>query len=205
MKIKYFAIAIYSILLFTLFGFNKSKYVQSNSCLKENNIVGSQDSIMFINNSEVIAKPIKNCGSNIKDNSDNDFLNTTIQYFNIDIINKAQLSKEIFYRNFLTKTHFLEFEESDFYKENFTFSLTQSKIKNYGKCYVGKYYFPNADNSAQRRAIVIINVDKNEISIWNFDNVNVIKNGLKCDFNIRGKHTIYKMIYSSACDRFVNL
>jgi hypothetical protein len=203
MKLKDILTAIHFILLCAFFGFSQSASSQSNPYFKENNPTEVQDSIMVINDSKIRMKSIKSCKSNVKDRVDNDFLNTNIQYFNIDVIDKKQLSKEIYYRNFLTKTHFLEFEESDFYKENFTFSLIQKSIKNYGKCYIGKYYFPNATNSSQRRTTVIINIDKNEISIWDFDDVNIIKEGLKCDFSVRGKHTIYRLIYSSQCKIFI--
>lgn len=164
----------------------------------------SNDSIIVVNNSMVVIKPYLDCDlKNNKDNVDNDFLNTHIQYFKSSFIDKKSLLKESFYRSFLINTHFLEFEESSFYKGNFTFSVIQKEIKNYGNCYIGKYYFPNADNSAQRKSTVIINIDKNEVSIWDFDNVTVLKDGLKCDINVRGKNTLYKMVYSLKCGRFI--
>src|SRR6478735_5137924 len=106
--------------------------------------------------------------------TENDFTDTHIQLLKNDSININLLSKETYYRSILTKNHLLEFEESSFYKGNFIFSLTKSMVKNYGLCYIGKYYFPDAVNSAQRRSTVIINPDRKEISIWDFENVTVL-------------------------------
>lgn len=193
---KRFITVICGILLCIFFGFSQSAYNQPNFYHKDNNSTGTQDSIMLINDSKITIKLIKRFQSKKKTKIKDKFLSTKIQYFDIDKIDRNQLLKEIYYRNFLINTHFLEFEESDFYKENFSFTIIKKSIKNYGVCYIGKYYFSNAANSSQRRATVIINIDKNEMSIWDFDDVSVIKEGLKCDFNIRGEHTIYKLIYT---------
>ncbi len=164
----------------------------------------SKDTVISFNGSKLSMLPV-NCNqpSNDSIKAVRDFMNSNIRYFKSDTIIVNQLYAEMYYRSFLTETHFLEFELSSFNTGNFTFSVAKSAIKDYGICYIGKYFFPAAVNAAQRRAIVIISKEKKEISIWNFDDVNVSKNGLVCDFNVRGIHTLYKMNYSAKCKSFI--
>jgi hypothetical protein len=187
-------------------------FIENNHCVytqnidfRKDNVFELKDSVFVINNNIVKLKANKRCTLKSVNIDDNDFLNTNVQYLNIDNIDKKQLLNEKYYRNFLNNTHFLEFESNDFYKGNFQFLLKKRIIKNYGECYIGKFYFPHADNSAQRRAIVIININKKEISIWNFDDLIITKEGLKCDFNVRGKHSFYKVIYSLSCGSFLSI
>ncbi|KIA82459.1 hypothetical protein [Flavobacterium sp. AED] len=198
-------IVILSFMLLSLFIENNHCVYSQKIDLEKDNVLEQQDSVFVINNSIVKLKTIKRCTLKSVNIDDNDFLNTNVQYLYIDSIDKKQLSKEKYYRNFLNNTHFLEFEESDFYKGNFQFLLKKRVIKNYGECYIGEFYFPHADNSAQRRAIVIINIKKKEISIWNFDDLIISKEGMKCVFNVRGEHSIYKVIYSLRCGLFLSI
>jgi len=167
--------------------------------------VKSNNDAVIIKGHRLTLQEPKGCNQ-IKDKSAIDeltFVNTNIAYYKTDTIIANQLKIQEYYKTFLQQTDFLEIEESNFYSQNFNFSLDRTIIKNYGECFIGKFYFPFAINAAQRRATVIINTDKKEISIWNFDNINVSTIGLDCDFNVRGKHTIYKLIYSLECNSFV--
>lgn len=136
-------------------------------------------------------------------NDELDFLNSNIGYFSIDKVIPKLLESQKYYQEILQATHFLEFEKNSFTKKNSTFSLRKRSVKNYGECYIGQYYFPNAANSGQVRTTVIINVSRKEVSIWNFDSLRISKIGLDCDFNTRGTHVVYKMVYASSCDRFI--
>lgn len=182
---------------------NEKTLVENN--LPEINKGQVNDSVIILEGHRLTLQP-KNICKQIKSKSDQedfDFILTQIGYFKTDTIMVNQLKMPEYYKMFLQKTYLFEYGESNFYKNNFTFSLTQPFIKNYGKCFIGTYYFPAAINAAQRRAFVIINVERKEISIWNFDELIVTENGLSCDFNVRGKHTIYKLIYSLECKSFI--
>lgn len=133
-----------------------------------------------------------------------DFLNSNIQFFEVRSLPDKRFINEEYCRYVLKHTDFLSFLESDFLPGNFEFTHFFINIDNYGKCFVGKYYFPAADNSAQRRTIIIIQTEKKELSILNFDDVKFVNGKLKCDFNVRGKHSIYKLKYSNECKRFIN-
>lgn len=168
-------------------------------------IINPSDSVIIINGIKLTLYFPFNSNeiTNITSKSTSAFLESNIQFYKIDTLILSQFYTEMYFRAFLKSTRFLEFEESSFKKENFVFSSTQANIKNYGTCIIGKYYFNNAVNAAQRRVTVIINSEKNELSIWNFDNVNINKEGITCDFNVRGKHSFYDLNYSAKSNRFI--
>jgi hypothetical protein len=118
-------------------------------------------------------------------------------------INQNELNNEKYYQIILQKSNVSEVPEYFFKKEYHTFSLINKEIKDYGKCYIAEYYFNDALGYMQSKFYVIINTEKSEISIWNFDNLKVAKKGLECDFNVRGKHTIYNFFYSKECEKFI--
>lgn len=132
-----------------------------------------------------------------------DFLNSNIAYFSVDKIIPKLLENQKYYQEILQNTHFLEFEENSFTKKNSVFSLRKRNVKNYGECYIGQFYFPTSANSGQVRVTVMINPTRKEVSIWNFDNLQISKTGLDCDFSTRGSHVVYKMVYSNSCDSFI--
>lgn len=201
---KYYHIFKYVLIFYFFFSFKSYLYCQYEELkLEQNKLPELGDSVIFINNTKMIVKTFTNCAQNNFD--DDNFLNDHIRYYKLDSIDKNSLNMESYYRSFLLKSQFLEFEKNSFYKGNFVFSSKWMKIKNYGDCLIVKYYFPNSDNSTQRRTTIIVNLDKKEISIWDFDNIIVLKKVIKCDFNVRGNHTIYKMVYSIKCNRFIKL
>ena len=136
-------------------------------------------------------------------NDEMDFLNSNVGYFSIDKIIPKLLESQKYYQAILQNTHFLEFEENSFTKKNSVFSLKKRNVKNYGECYIGQYYFPTSANSGQVRVTIIINPERREVSIWNFDNLQVSKTGLDCDFSTRGSHVVYKMVYAGSCSSFI--
>lgn len=165
--------------------------------------INVSDSEIIIFGTKLSLKSFENCKQlNTDSAKEEEFLNNNIQYYYCDTLVPSLLNTEIFYRTILKTTHFLEFEESSFRQENFTFSVIHKSINNYGTCIIGKYYFSSASNSAQRRATIIINPQKKEISIWNFEDIKIDKEGLICDFNVRGRHSFYKLSYSIDCKKF---
>lgn len=133
-----------------------------------------------------------------------DFINSNIGFFEVKSMPDKHFIDEKYFRTVLINTKLLSFSESNFLPGNFKFTHFYTSIEHYGKCFVGKYYFPSADNSAQRRAIIILQINKKELSILNFDDVRFVDGKLNCDFNVRGKHIIYKLKYSNECKRFIN-
>jgi|GEM_PF-3320995 len=132
-----------------------------------------------------------------------DFLNSNIGYFSVDKIIPKFLESKKYYQEILQNTHFLEFEQNSFTNRNSVFSLKKRNVKNYGECYIGQYYFPTSANSGQVRVTVMINPARKEVSIWNFDNLQISKTGLICDFSTRGSHVVYKMVYANSCGSFI--
>jgi hypothetical protein len=179
--------------------------VSSNDTLKQRPIKEGNNDTIIVSNHHLIRQTHKVCDTVKSADNELSLLNDNIAVFSSDTIIENQLKEQVYYQAFLQKTHFLEFEESSFYKGNFTFTFEEGFIKNYGKCFVGKFYFSAAINAAQRRATVIINTERKEISIWNFDDINIRKNIAECDFNVRGKHTIYRIGYADKCKSFILL
>jgi hypothetical protein len=134
---------------------------------------------------------------------DDSFLNSCISFYEVQTLPELPLINEDYCRFVLEKTRFLFFRDSDFSPGYYNFSHFYTRIDGYGECFVGKFYFPSIDNSAQRRAIIILQMDLNEISILNFDDVKFVNGKLYCDLNVRGRHTIFKLEYSKDCKRFV--
>lgn len=134
---------------------------------------------------------------------EDEFLNTNINYFETDSFPADK--SEPYFRYLIKNDPFLEIEASNLNKDNFKFSVLPDTINNYGHCIVGKYFFPIAINSAQRRVVIIINEERKEVSIWTFDDVRAADDLLYCDFNVRGKHVVYRMKYSVSCKRFINV
>ncbi|MFD2907174.1 hypothetical protein ACFSX9_00355 [Flavobacterium ardleyense] len=176
---------------------------------KENKFINHADTINKsgnINDSFTLIKEDKFCSIVNKKNEDDDlFLSEFIFYFKKVNINQNELNNEKNYQIILQKSNVSELPEYYFKKEYHTFSLINKEIKDYGKCYIAEYYFNDALGYMQSKFYVIVNVDKSEISIWNFDNLKVAKKGLECDFNVRGKHTIYNFVYSKECEKFILL
>ncbi len=174
---------------------------------KEKEFINHADTISKsrnINNSFTLIKEDKSCSIvNKQKEDDNLFLSEFIFYFKTDNINQNELNNEKYYQIILQKSNVSEVPEYFFKKEYHTFSLINKEIKDYGKCYIAEYYFNDALGYMQSKFYVIINTEKSEISIWNFDNLKVAKKGLECDFNVRGKHTIYNFFYSKECEKFI--
>lgn len=174
---------------------------------KEKEFINHADTISKsrnINNSFTLIKEDKSCSIvNKQKEDDNFFLSEFIFYFKTDNINQNELNNEKYYQIILQKSNVSEVPEYFFKKEYHTFSLINKEIKDYGKCYIAEYYFNDALGYMQSKFYVIINTEKSEISIWNFDNLKVAKKGLECDFNVRGKHTIYNFFYSKECEKFI--
>lgn len=139
-----------------------------------------------------------------KQKEDDSFLNAFIAFYEVRSLPERRLINADYCKFILKKTPSQLIEESNFIPGNFKFSHFYTNIDEYGKCYIGKYYFPSAINSAQRRAVIVLQMDLKEISILNFDDVKFIDGKLICDFNVRGKHFIYKLKYSKECKRFIN-
>lgn len=159
-----------------------------------------------MNDSFTLIKQDKSCSIvNKKKEEDDLFLSEFIFYFKKDDISQNELNNEKYYQIILQKANISELPEYYFKKEYHTFSLINKEIKNYGKCYIAEYYFNDALGYMQSKFYVIVNIDKSEISVWNFDNLKVAKKGLECDFNVRGKHTIYNFFYSEECEKFILL
>lgn len=184
----------------------KEHALGGESFFSEKIVVSHQEEVDIIVGStrlKVKKKKVCNLIKSKKLNDEMDFLNSNVEYFSIDKIIPKLLESETYYQAILQNTHFLEFEENSFSKKNAIFSLIKRKVKNYGECYIGQYYFPSSANSGQVRVTVIINPAKREVSIWNFDNVKISKTGLDCNFDTRGKHVIYKMVYANGCSSFI--
>jgi hypothetical protein len=153
-----------------------------------------------------LKKPLVDCKliHSPEQKEDDGFLNTFIVFYEVRSLPERRLINEDYCKFILKKTPSQVIEESNFKPGNFEFSHFYTNIDQYGKCYIGKYYFPSAVNSAQRRAIIILQMDLKEVSILNFDDVKFVNGKLFCDFNVRGKHTIRKLKYSRECKRFVS-
>lgn len=165
------------------------------------------DSFILINGHKLQPLKPKDC-EQISEGSisnDYDFLHTFIRCFNSDTIMISELNKQDYFQKFLTGTQFLNFLPSDFKKENCVFTVHKVTVKGYGKCYVGHFKLLGAANAAQGGAAVIINIDKNEISVWDFYSIKFVNNILKIVFNLRGNHTLYDMSYSKECGTFIPL
>lgn len=140
---------------------------------------------------------------NADQKEDDEFLNTLIKFYEIRSLPERHLINEDYCRFVLGKTRFLFFRDSDFSPGYYNFSHFYTRIDDYGKCFIGKFYFPSIDNSAQRRSIIILQMNLKQVSILNFDDVKFVNGKLHCDFNVRGKHTLFKLKYSKDCKRFV--
>jgi hypothetical protein len=164
-----------------------------------------ENSVQVPIDSVFLKKPLIDCKlMHNQEQQEEDFINSNIQFFEVKSLPDQQFINEEYCRFILKNTNFLSFLESNFLPGNFEFTHFYTNIDNYGKCFVGKYYFSAADNSAQRRAIIILQMEKKEFSILNFDDVKFVDGKLNCDFNVRGKHFIYKLRYSNECKRFIN-
>lgn len=175
-----------------------------NDSLKDTSTITKKNRAMVIYGYTVTPKVIKDC-DNIMQNQKElfDFVNSNVRYFKLDTIRTAALKRSDLYKTFLTQTGFLNYMENQFDKKYSTFRLSFRNIKGYGPCYIGMYHFPSAPNSAQLRSTVIINTDKKEMSIWNFDNLEITSHGIRCDFRIKGSHTIRDVVYSERCQAFI--
>lgn len=166
--------------------------------------IDKDSSIAITVQESILVRDAKVCSFVDKKNEEASFLNDFVSYFSVDTINEHELSKERFYKSLMQNTFMDIFPEYFFEKEYNTFSLGNKKyIKNYGKCYIAEYYFNVADANMQTRFYIIVNIDKKEISIWNFENLRVKENGIECDFNVRGKSNIYNFFYLNRCKKFV--
>ena len=164
-----------------------------------------ENSVKVSVDSNFLKNPLVDCKLNHspEQKEEDEFINSNIQFFQVKSMPDKNLIDEKYCRSVLINTKFLSFSASNFLPGYFEFTHFHTSIDHYGKCFVGKFYFPEADNSAQRRAVVIIQVDKKELSILNFDDVKFIDGKLICDFNVRGKHFIHRLKYSNECKRFV--
>lgn len=182
----------------------QEKFVDSTR--KDSIIVKTPDKIIQSPYDSVFReKPLVDCNINLNPDQkeDDDFLNTLIKFYEVRSLPDLRLINEDYCRFVLEKTRFLFFRDSNFSPGYYNFSHFYFRIDDYGKCFIGKFYFPSIDNSAQRRAIIILQMDLKELSILNFDDVKFVNGNLYCDFNVRGKHTIFKLKYSKDCKRFV--
>lgn len=151
----------------------------------------------------ILIRDAKACSFVDKKNEEESFLNDFISYFSVNVINEHELVKERFYKSLLQNT-FIDILPKHFFEKKYnTFSLQKKYIKNYGECYIAEYYFNTAEANMQTKFYIIVNMDKKEISIWNFDNLKVKENGIECDFNVRGKSIIYNFFYLNRCKKFV--
>lgn len=164
----------------------------------ENSAQVSVDSNFLIN-------PLVDCKLNRSPEQkvEDEFINSNIQFFRVKSMPDKHLIDQEYCKSVLINTTFLSFSASNFLPGYFEFTHFYTNIDHYGKCFIGKFYFPEADNSAQRRAVIIIQVDKKELSILNFDDVKFVGGRLICDFNVRGKHSIIRLKYSNECKRFI--
>jgi len=184
---------------------NKTTEVKKNPLQVQSTLSMSYDTIVVIDGVTFRVKNHSQCkyivGDSIKEV--NDFLNSNIRYFKADTIFEDRLYKEGYYESLLKGTNFLKFMPADFNKGNYTFSLSKKMIEGFGVIYIGKFYFPTGANSDQLGAFVMINPKRKEVSIWNFDNLIALKSKLRLDFNLRGNHSFYEMIYSKECKIFI--
>jgi len=165
----------------------------------------SENSVKDSVDSNFLEKPLVDCKLNRspEQKEEEEFINSNIQFFQVKSMPDKHLINQEYCRSVLINTKFLSFSESNFLPGYFEFAHFYTNIDHYGKCFIGKFYFPEADNSAQRRAVIIIQVDKKELSILNFDDVKFVGGKLSCDFNVRGKHFIHNLKYSNECKRFI--
>lgn len=152
-----------------------------------------------------LEKSLVDCKLNLNrdQEEDDEFLNTLIKFYDVSSLPELRLINEDYCRFVLEKTRFAFFRDSDFSPGYYNFSHFYTRIDDYGKCFIGKFYFPSIDNSAQRRSIIILQMNLKQVSILNFDDVKFVNGKLLCDFNVRGKHTLFKLKYSKDCKRFV--
>lgn len=155
--------------------------------------------------SSFLEKPLVACKliHSPEQKEEDDFLHSNIAFFEVKSLPEQRFLNEEYCRFVLRKTNFLSVPESDFKPGNFKFSHFYTNIDHYGKCFVGKFFFPSAINAAQRRVVIIIQKDLKELSILTFDDIKFVDGKLKGDFNVRGKHFIYKLKYSKECKRFI--
>ncbi len=166
----------------------------------------AKKSIQVLNDSNFLKKPLVDCNliNSPEQKEEEDFLHSNIQFYQLKSLPDPRFINEGYCRFVLKNTNFLTFLESNFMPGNFEFTHFYTNVDHYGKCFVGRYYFPAADNSAQRRTVILLQIDKKELSILNFDDVKFVDGKLNCDFNVRGKHFVYNLKYSNECKRFVN-
>lgn len=132
-----------------------------------------------------------------------DFLSDFVKFYNVDSIELNRLMQKDYYDYILSNTHFLDFNNDQLSISRIQFNLFKKDIPGYGFCYIGLFFHPDAPNAAQRTACVIINTDRKEISIWYFDKIEFTSEGINCNFNLKGSHTIYEMRYSKVCNEFI--
>ena len=175
--------------------------------IKKNTLmpIVSENSVQESVDSNFLKKPLVDCKLNRspEQKEEDEFINSNIQFFQVKSMPDKHLIDQEYCRSVLINTTFLSFSASNFLPGYFEFTHFYTNIDHYGKCFIGKFYFPEAENSAQRRAVIIIQVDKKELSILNFDDVKFVGGKLICDFNVRGKHSIHKLKYSNECKRFI--
>jgi hypothetical protein len=191
-------------------GCNDNKYnskEESRESMNKNSLItkDSVNNVQISYDSNFSKKPLVKCKlvQSPEQKEQDDFLNSNIAFFDVQSLPDENLINADYCRFVLSNTHFLAIAESNFNPDNFEFTQLHVNIDNYGECYIGKYYFPSAINAAQRRAIVIINLDTKELSILNFEDIKFVNGNLNCDFSIRGKHFLYKLKYSIECKRFI--
>lgn len=187
------------------------KLIEINNFEKEkhdihNEVMNQTDSILVINNLRLEKFALKDCARfSDNDKRDLDFLNAFINLYKIDGIDEKQLDNSEYYKRILSDNPSLGFIASDFEKHNYKFTSEKINIKNYGLCYIGKFNFSLTFYQRQENTYVIINIDKKELSIWDFHSLKFLDEGIESDFNIKGNHTINKIIYSEDCDSFVSI
>jgi hypothetical protein len=153
----------------------------------------------------MMAKEQCNLSGNSTVIEEQDFFDSHIAYFTFDTLSDLDLNREEIWREILLKSAFVNFEVTSFMKQNFKFSNSIVTIPTYGICYWGEYFFPSAPNIAQRTATIMINEDRKQGCILDFDKIELSKLGLRFDFNIRGKHNFGELYFSDSCNKFLKL
>ncbi len=204
MKFKLFP--LYLFLIFNILSCYKKDKIDNKLNKIENKAI--KDSVkaidstkkVFLNN--LIKKENVIYSLNKEKIENNQFLSEFIYFFNTNDLKKDMLVNQHFYERILFESNICKLP-GFFEKNNYTFSLTNKIMENYGKCFIAEFLFKDAPGYMQIKYYVIVNSDKNEISIWNFDNIIFIKKGLKCDFNVRGNHSFYYFKYLKKYKKFV--
>lgn len=132
-------------------------------------------------------------------------------YFNInDSLNTNILTSDSFYHIIIRK-YLEDFEGIDFKtnlildntlnKSKFTFSTIN--IKNYGICNLGIVYSGTC-NADQNKTLILINNQKKELSIWNYDEFKFDKQGnISALFRLKDRRTWYYYNYDTSSNCFI--